>query len=39
MFRKLLALVLILGAAGISVGCEADGEIDDDGAKIEIDDD
>jgi hypothetical protein len=39
MLKKLFALLLVLGLAGFSVGCEADGEIDDDGAKIEIDDD
>ena len=37
--KKLIALMLLLCFAGTIVGCEASGKIDDDGAKIEVDDD
>jgi hypothetical protein len=39
LLKKLLALFLVFGLAGVSVGCEASGEIDDDGVELEVDDD
>ncbi len=37
--RWFLLLLLAGGALTMSVGCEADGDIDDDGAEIKIDTD
>ena len=39
LLKKLLALFLVFGLAGAMVGCEASGEIDDDGVELEVDDD
>ena len=38
LLRKLLALFLVLGLAGVTVGCKASGEIDDDGVDVKVDD-
>jgi hypothetical protein len=38
MLKKLLALVVLLGLAGYTVGCEAEGKIDDDEVELDIDD-
>ena len=38
MLKKLLALIFLFGLAGYTVGCEAEGKIDDDGVEIDIDD-
>jgi hypothetical protein len=36
---KYLAMLLMLGAfAAVNVGCEADAEVDDDGAAVKVDD-
>jgi hypothetical protein len=37
--KKWMTLLLVLGAfAVVNVGCEADADVDDDGASIEVDD-
>ena len=38
MTKWLIALMLMLGLATFNLGCEASGEIDDDGAEIKVDD-
>jgi hypothetical protein len=36
--KKLFLMLLVLGGIGFTqVGCEADGDIDDDGAKLKVD--
>lgn len=39
-FRLLAVLLLLVGisVSGLSMGCEARGEVDDDGVEAEIDD-
>jgi hypothetical protein len=37
--KKTLALFIVLGIAGVTIGCEASGEVDDDGVEIKVDDD
>lgn len=39
LLKKLFALFLVLGLAGMTISCEASGEIDDDGVELEVDDD
>ena len=39
LLKKLFALFLVLGLAGVSIGCEASGEVDDDGVELKVDDD
>lgn len=38
MLKKLFALLFLLGLAGYTVGCEAEGKIDDDEIELDIDD-
>ena len=35
--KFLMMLLLLTGGFAVSGGCEADGDIDDDGAKLEVD--
>jgi hypothetical protein len=39
LLKKALALFVVLGIAGVTIGCEASGEVDDDGVEIKVDDD
>ena len=35
--KKLFLMLLVLGGAFVQVGCEADADVDDDGAKLKVD--
>ena len=37
MTKYLMMLMMLLSLGAMNVGCEADGDIDDDGAKLEVD--
>ncbi len=37
MTKFLMMLLLLGGFAAVNVGCDADGKVDDDGAKLKVD--